>query len=500
MIKRLIGSATTLFVALTLSTIMTAPAAHADSSDTKTAPVYGGVGTFDNSTPGLYKEPAPDSDVVITATVTGSAIAKATAKSLSEATGSSYAFAVAWGHSNAKIDPSQCKWSTGINTYWSGGVFHMGQDAYDPVPSHICKLVHPVVQSGHTFYWKKIGGGTSGSACGNLFIPSHQNVSYTQVVWLDVKAGTIAKVAVKSRVCVEVTVEVNVTLEYTYNGETHQITKTETATDHACKTVKDHASKRITKHTTRRASAKSVAKAKAMVRTKATARATARATVKAKAKAVAQVSVTITIHQPSAPSVSASANGCIGPNHPTATVNVSFASSNDEDTSATVTFDSQQPKQVPLTNGQGSTTFTVTSTGSYSGKVTVNPSGMVATYSVNVPPCPTPVDTPPSMECQVPQHIFVGDDAMYADFDTVDPDGDAISYGQPVISGPINVVMVERSTVNGKEHLSVKFVAQDGVVPDGSSQTATISVTATAGGKTATCSGTVTVENNRTGW
>ena len=111
---------------------------------------------------------------------------------------------------------------------------------------------------------------------------------------------------------------------------------------------------------------------------------------------------------------------------------------------------------------------------------------------------PQPTDNPPSMQCQVPQHIFVGDDAMEADFDLTDPDGNPVSFDQPVVTGPIQVVVVEDTIVPGGKRRSVKFSAKD--IPAGTSQSATISVSGSANGKPASCSGTVTVTNTKTGW
>ena len=113
------------------------------------------------------------------------------------------------------------------------------------------------------------------------------------------------------------------------------------------------------------------------------------------------------------------------------------------------------------------------------------------------PPPPPPVDNPPSMECQAPQHIFVGDDAMWADYLASDADGDPITFAYST-SGPILVHTVEQSVVNGKQRLSIRFSAQD--IPEGTSQVAHIVVTATANGKSVSCDTAVTVENNHTGW
>lgn len=111
---------------------------------------------------------------------------------------------------------------------------------------------------------------------------------------------------------------------------------------------------------------------------------------------------------------------------------------------------------------------------------------------------PEEEDNPPTMTCTVPEHIFVGDDPMWADFDLTDPDGDPASFNEPVLTGPIQKMTTDITNVPGGKRLSVKFSAT--AIPEGTSQSATISVTGQAGGKSVSCSGTVTVENNNTGW
>lgn len=346
---------------------------------------------------------ADDDTVTITATVVGSAVAEANGTVESQATGSSHAYAVAQVRSKAKINRANCITTTGINTYYSGGVLHR---QYDPVPSKVCALVHPVTIGGYTYHWKKIGGGTTGSNCGNFFVPDKTPPpGVSTIAWLDVRAGAIAKIRVKAKVCVNVRVRVAVRLRYTYDGETKEVERFGTDSDSACKTVSRFAKKRITKQTSKHASAAAVVRVMAQVRAEATAKARAKATAKARAKAVQSVSVVIEIEQDSA-TASAAAIGCIGPNSPTAEVTASFATSDEDDTTATVSFNGFPPKTVQLTNGQGSASIMVTQTGSYSGTVKFSPSGLTASFSASVEECDTPAPPTGSVTCKNPPHLY----------------------------------------------------------------------------------------------
>jgi hypothetical protein len=106
---------------------------------------------------------------------------------------------------------------------------------------------------------------------------------------------------------------------------------------------------------------------------------------------------------------------------------------------------------------------------------------------------PPPVDNPPSMECQGPQHIYVGDDAMYADFILTDPDGDPVSFSAPVVTGPLDIVLVEDEAVSGGKHRTVGIRAQS--IPAHTDQNATLSVTGQANGKSVSCTVNITVHN-----
>ncbi|HRF28290.1 MAG TPA: hypothetical protein PL051_01465 [Candidatus Saccharibacteria bacterium] len=143
--------------------------------------------------------------------------------------------------------------------------------------------------------------------------------------------------------------------------------------------------------------------------------------------------------------------------------------------------------------------FTGYAPGTYNGSFTLGaPINKSVNFTVTVDACPVPEDNPPTMVCTVPEHIYVGDDAMWADFDLTDPDGDAVSFNEPVLTGPIEKTTTDLTNVPGGKRFSVKFRAT--AIPAGTSQTATIKVTGQAGGKSVSCSGTVTVENNDTGW
>jgi hypothetical protein len=108
------------------------------------------------------------------------------------------------------------------------------------------------------------------------------------------------------------------------------------------------------------------------------------------------------------PSVNANGN-CPTPNSSVPpTVTVSFASSNSGDNSATITLGGQT-RTVQLSGGTGQTTFDVPANGTYTGTVTVNPSGKSTPFSVSVN-CNKPPEENKyvSVTCQTPEEIFVG--------------------------------------------------------------------------------------------
>lgn len=116
---------------------------------------------------------------------------------------------------------------------------------------------------------------------------------------------------------------------------------------------------------------------------------------------------------------------------------------------------------------------------------------------VDNPPPPPPADTPPTIEGQAPQHLYVGEDALFADFDAFDPDGDPIAFSHEA-TGPVAITSVERSTVNGKQRLTLGVRPLD--IPEGTSKLAYVKVTATAGGKSVSYTATIEVVNEDTGW
>ena len=298
-----------------------------------------------------FAAPAAHADsetITITARVVGSAVAKAEATASASGAASSYTHVAAQVRSKARTT-NKCFWSKGWNSYISGGKTIWW---YDAVPSKVCKLKKPYWAGGRKATHKKVGGGTSGSACMNGFIPSNTPPARNPRTMLDVRSGTVAAVNVSAQAEVDVKATVNVTLEYTYNGETIQLTETATATGHGKDKASAKARVKVTKRTKLKATGAKIAQAKVNLRNKVSANARVKAEASAKAKAEAEINVTIVIEKESG----------------------------------------------------------------------------------------EPVDNAPTMQCQGPQHIYVGDDAMYADFDAHDADGHAISFREPVVNGPLEVV------------------------------------------------------------
>lgn len=124
--------------------------------------------------------------------------------------------------------------------------------------------------------------------------------------------------------------------------------------------------------------------------------------------------------------------------------------------------------------------------------------------------CEEAPDSPPTLEGHAPQHLYVGEDAQFADFDAFDPDGDPITFthevlnanGQPFTgddASPIAITLVERSVVNGKQRLTIGIRPLNNV-PEGTSKLAQLKVTASAGGKSVSFTATIEVVNDNTGW
>ncbi len=261
-----------------------APKAYADTPDP--API-----TNSSSSSG-----GDETEVIsVPVKVVASAVASATATASSSATGSAYATAVAQVQNKNKIKKSSCFWSTGTNTWYENGHF---VKKYDPVKSKVCKLKKAKKAGGKKWYYKKVGGGTSGRNCGNLFKPEHKKVSYKRLSVLDVKSGATACVDVWAKASVAVTAQVNVTLEYTLNGKTTRITKSATGKGSASDSEKARACNKVTKKAGSKTLASKVGKTKVSVRAKASANARATAIARARAQAVASISLVIKIEIP----------------------------------------------------------------------------------------------------------------------------------------------------------------------------------------------------------
>lgn len=358
--------------------------------------------SFDDSSKSALKD-----DVTITATVVGSALAEAIANGVSKATGSSDAFAGAQVQAKAEYRKQGCIWSTGTNSYYSGGVL---QVYFDSVPMKLCPLKHPVTAGGYTWHYIKVDGGRTGTNCGNYANPSQAPPPGVQTLLvLDVKVGTVAKIGVFSKVCVEVTVTVDVTLSYTYEGKTHIVHRSNTDSDSACKVKRDFAKHRVTKHTTRRASAQAVARAKARVETRATVAARTAAIAKAQAKAVRTVSVVIHIDRDNPPSLSATANGCVDQGQSNGIVSGTVNSPNDEAHPFTVSSPGKSPFSGTV-GAQSSATYQLYNfaPGTYDVTATLTDINLSATVRVTVDPCPPKENRNPTGEIvQAPEHLYV---------------------------------------------------------------------------------------------
>lgn len=230
------------------------------------------------------------------------------------------------------------------------------------------------------------------------------------------------------------------------------------------------------------------------------------AKVKAEAEAVAKIKLTCSDNpqppdEPEKPTITVSPGACVDEGEQDGIVTVVVGNPNDEDDTATVSVGSKTQTVAVSAGSTATLTFTGFGPGTYGVSAMLQKAGKSASTTVTVNKCDTPEppqDNPPSMQCQGPQHIFVGDDAMFADFDLTDPDGDPVSFGAPQVSGPLQVVLVEDAPVAGGKRRTVGIRAAD--IPEGTSQNATLTVSGTAGGKSVSCTVNVIVENAKTGW
>lgn len=200
------------------------------------------------------------------------------------------------------------------------------------------------------------------------------------------------------------------------------------------------------------------------------------------------------------PSITLTVEPCT-PGQLTRDVTAVVGNPNDAASAGTIKFGSRNPVPFGSIAAGGSSApivFQDVSPGTYAVTATLTEFNTTFTTSVTVVECPPPADNPPSMQCQGPQHIYVGDDAMFADFDLTDPDGNPVSFGEPVVTGPLDVVLVEDSAVAGGKRRTVGIRAKQ--IPEGTSQNATLKVTGSAGGKSVSCTVNIMVVNEDTGW
>lgn len=274
-----------------------APTARADSPDP--APL---AGTSSTNTGGTTKV------ISVPIKIVAEALASAKATASSSATASAYATAGAQVRSKSKTKKASCFWSTGINTYYSGGKL---RTYYDPVKAKVCKLKKAKKAGGTKWYYKKVAGGTSGSHCNNLFKPKKIKVSYKRATVLDVKAGSKACVLVTSTASASVDVAVKLTLEYTVNGVTKRIYKEAKGSGHDSETKRAYACSTITKKSSTKTMSGKIASVKKSVSASASASARANAIAEARANARATIELVIEIEVPNKPP----AGDIIGPQH-----------------------------------------------------------------------------------------------------------------------------------------------------------------------------------------
>lgn len=200
-----------------------------------------------------------------------------------------------------------------------------------------------------------------------------------------------------------------------------------------------------------------------------------------------------------APTVDVTPVACVNPGT-TRDVTITVSNPNGETDTAKVTYRGQVYTKPVAAHGQVTFTFANQAAGTYSGTALLVTANKSKPFTVTVEECPPPADNPPSLEGQVPVHIFVGEDPMAMDFDAFDADGDPITFDYHVDQTYVAVTLVERSVVNGKQRLTIWVRPKDNV-PAGESRFASVWVQAQAGGKLSNkVEGSIEVTNQGTGW
>lgn len=334
--------------------------------------------------------------VVVKAKIVTSAVASAKATSASNGDSAAYSYAAAQILSK-RATTRRCFWTTGTNSYFSGGKLIA---YYDPVKSKVCKLKRSVWIGGRKWTHKKVGGGTSGRNCGNLFIPGYKRVSYKRVPILDVKSGAVASVAVTSTAKVGVAVKIDATLQYTYEGKTHTIHRSASDSGSDQETRSGTAQMRVYKSTSLKATKSVIDKKKVSVRSSAHAAAQKNATANAHKSALLKVDLTVVIkvHERGVV-IEAQAKSCVKKGEANGVVTVTGENPNDVATVGTFTLSGREPKTANLTaSGRATVTFDGFAPGSYSGTFSLGePINKSVTFSVTVLECPD--NPPPPYEC-----------------------------------------------------------------------------------------------------
>jgi hypothetical protein len=387
---------------------------------------------------------------------------------------------------------SACFWDNGggTNTGTINGVY---QTWIEDSPVHWCPLKHSVTINGTTFHWAKVGGGESGSHCGNPGIPGggHQpkpTIPRGSLV-LDVK--NLAKFWLKFKEKIDLSVS---------GGEYHP------CPDGGFVTGNFSASAHVTGRTKIQISAMMSLLVKNGGNVKATLKEHLKLFYMEKLTADVNGQITAacgggTPPPPPAPTYSCNTLSVAqsGPHMVTITGFSTSQANGATFKNAVINWGDGQSSTYTAPVGKTHTygadgTYTIQATAVFDvngQQVQATSGGCMAAVTFNTPP---PPDTPPSMTCQGPQHIFVGDDAMDADFDLTDVNGDPVSYGAPAVSGPISITVVDDNPITGGVHRAIGIVAQN-TVPSGQQQTATLSETGYANGKSTSCTVTITVVN-----